>query len=325
MYLNFFNLTEEPFRLTSDPKFFHLAEPHATALATLVDAVKRRKGFVVLTGQIGTGKTTVLHTALQILAEKEAVGTPIASAFVLNPLLKRDEFLETVVEEFEISCPSTSKPARLAALRDMMLEMQRKGGTSVLLVDEAHLLNTDLLEEIRLLSGADTYQEKLLQIVLCGQPELLTLLRRPDLRALRQRIASSCTLRPFTAFELRSYVAERMYAAGFHGDKYPFPTATLEDVFRFSKGVPRLINLLCDACLAIGFKKQRSLISTDIVEAAAADLELNDKRSVPPVQELIPVPNNVADLAVSTQSAAPKSALDLLIQGMKQRRTSVME
>jgi general secretion pathway protein A len=237
-------------------------------------------------------------------------------------VLTRDEFLETILEELEIPCTSTSKPARLAALRHMTLEMQRKGGTTLLLVDEAHFLNSELLEEIRLLSNADTYQEKLLQIVLCGQPELLTLLRRPDLRALQQRIASTCSLRPFSLFELRSYVAERLYAAGFRGDKYPFPTAALEGVFRFSKGVPRLINLLCDASLAIGFKTQRSLISTDIVEEAAAEIGLIEAPANPPTQEAIAVPSNGGD---GHRNVGTKSALDLLIQNMKQRRTSVME
>ena len=165
MYTNFYNLREEPFRLTSDPRFFHLAEPHAAALATVVEAVMRRKGFVLMTGPIGTGKTTVVHTALQILTERAANNHPISSAFILNPTLSREEFLEMLLSEFEITCTSTSKPARLAALQRMLLETQRKGGTSLLLVDEAHLLTPELLEEIRLLSNADTYQEKVLQIL----------------------------------------------------------------------------------------------------------------------------------------------------------------
>src|SRR5437588_10951195 len=144
-----------------------------------------------------------------------------------------------ILTEFVIPCTATSKPARISALQRMLLETQRNGGTSLLLVDEAHLLAPDLLEEIRLLSNADTYQAERLQIVLCGQPELLSLLRKPELRALRQRVASSCSLRPLSFPELRAYMSERLHSAGFRGPTSPFPTPVLEEIFRLSEGVPR--------------------------------------------------------------------------------------
>jgi general secretion pathway protein A len=319
MYTAYYHLREEPFRLTSDPRFFHLAEPHAAALAILVEAVTRRKGFVVMTGQIGTGKTTVLHTALQILSEREAIGSPIASAFILNPMLTREEFLETLITEFEIPCMATGKPARLSALQGMLLNMQRKGGTSVLMVDEAHLLSPEVLEEIRLLSNADTYQEKLLQIVLCGPPELLPMLRRPELQALRQRVAGSCELRPLSFPEVRAYIAERMYAAGFRGSDYPFPSAALEGILRHTEGVPRLINLLCDACLSIGYKTQRRIIQVDIVEEGAIDLGL---QKIAP--ELV-AQENIADPGTRKYIRGEgelESAVDVLIAAMKLRRAS---
>ncbi len=322
MYTAYYHLREEPFRLTSDPRFFHLAEPHAAALATLVEAVTRRKGLVVMSGHIGTGKTTVLHTALQILSEREAVGGPIASAFILNPMLTRDEFLETLICEFEIPCLATGKPGRLSALQAMLLNMQRKGGTSVLLVDEAHLLSPEVLEEIRLLSNADTYQEKLLQIVLSGPPELLTALRRPELSALKQRIASSCLLRPLSLPESRAYIAERMYAAGFRGSDYPFPTAALESIFRYTEGVPRLINLLCDACLGIGYKAQRPLIQADIVDEAAIDLGIKTTMPVPAAEETLMVSTNRTGIS---GERTLESAVDVLIEAMKLRRASAMK
>src|SRR5882762_3003359 len=284
MYTAFYNLREEPFRLTSDPKFFHLAEPHAAALATLVEAVMRRKGFLPISGPIGTGKTTVVHTALQILTERAANNHPISSAFILNPTLSREEFLEMLLSEFEITCTSTSKPARLAALQRMLLETQRKGGTSLVLVDEAHLLTPDLLEEIRLLSNADTYQEKLLQIVLCGQPELLGLLRRPELRALRQRVANSCSLRPLSLPEVRAYIGERLHSAGFRGTASPFPTRVVEEIVQLTEGVPRLVNLLCDACLALGCKAHRPVLDLGIVAEAAAELGLNEIHVEPEIE-----------------------------------------
>lgn len=323
MYTSFYNLREEPFRLTSDPRFFHLAEPHAAALATLVDAVMRRKGFVLMTGPIGTGKTTVVHTALQILSERATANHPISSAFILNPTLSREEFLEMVLTEFEIPCATTSKPARLSALHQMLLETQRKGGTSLLLVDEAHLLTPQLLEEIRLLSNADTYQEKPLQIVLCGQPELLGILRRPEMRALRQRIASSCSLRPLNVSEACAYVAERLHSAGFRGSTPLFPTQVLAEIVRLTEGVPRLINLLCDACLTNGCKALRPIIDLATVAESASELGLNQLQVELAAEGTGVGPANRTDRKEVARDAGVGSALERLVQAMKKRSTYV--
>jgi len=319
MYTAFYNLREEPFRLTSDPRFFHLAKPHAAALAALIEAVMRRKGFVLMTGPIGTGKTTVVHTALQILSERATESNPISSAFILNPTLSREEFLEMILTEFEIPCTGTSKPARLSALHRMLLDTQRRGGTSLLLVDEAHLLSPELLEEIRLLSNADTYQEKLLQIVLCGQPELLDILRRPEMRALRQRVASSCLLRPLNLAEARAYVTERLHSAGFRGPTPLFPIEVLEEIVHLTEGVPRLINLLCDACLANGYKARRPVIDLATVGESACELGLREEKV-----EQAAVGNGVrsgglVSGAEFAEDAAIGSALDRLVHAMKQR------
>jgi general secretion pathway protein A len=323
MYTTFYNLREEPFRLTSDPRFFHLSEPHAAALAALIEAVMRRKGFVLLTGPIGTGKTTVVHTALQILSERATTSNPISSAFILNPTLSREEFLEMILTEFEIPCTGTSKPARLSALQRMLLDTQRRGGTSLLLVDEAHLLSPELLEEIRLLSNADTCQEKLLQIVLCGQPELLGILRKPEMRALRQRVATSCSLRPLNLTEVRAYVAERLHSAGFRGATSLFPTQVLEEIVSLTEGVPRLINLLCDACLTNGYKARRPIIDLATVEESASELGLREAQI-----ELVTEGNGASYAGMTggtgvTGDAAIGTALDRLVQAMKRRSALV--
>jgi len=323
MYTTFYHLSEEPFRLTSDPRFFHLAEPHAAALATVVEAVMRRKGFVVMTGPIGTGKTTVVHTALQILSERAAANHPISSAFILNPTLSRDEFLEMVLTEFEIPCTGTSKPTRLAALQRMLLETQRKGGTSLLLVDEAHLLTPELLEEIRLLSNADTYQEKLLQIVLCGQPELLVMLHKPQMRALAQRVASSCTLRPLNLAEVRAYVAERIQSAGYRGTVTLFPTQVLEEIVRLTEGVPRLINLLCDACLTNGYQAKRPVVDLATVEESASELGLHEAEAEVAARVNGAGSANGTDEHEVVADEAIGSALDRLVQAMKKRSALV--
>lgn len=323
MYTTFYNLREEPFRLTSDPRFFHLSEPHAGALAALIEAVMRRKGFVLMTGPIGTGKTTVVHAALQILTERATTANPISSAFILNPTLSREEFLEMILTEFEIPCTGTSKPARLSALQRMLLDTQRRGGTSLLLVDEAHLLTPELLEEIRLLSNADTYQEKLLQIVLCGQPELLDILRRPEMRALRQRVASNCSLRPLNLVEVRAYVTERLHSAGYRGAVTLFPTQILEEIVHLTKGVPRLINLLCDACLMNGYKSRRPAVDLVTVEESASELGLQEALMEEAAEASVARSGGMARDAEMTEDAAIGSALDRLVHAMKQRSALV--
>jgi general secretion pathway protein A len=271
LYTAFYQLKEEPFRLTPDPRFLHLADPHRTALKVLLQGVLQRKGFTVVAGPVGTGKTTLLHTALQILTEKSEGRGRLVSAFLVNPTLTPAELLEAVLDEYEINCTATSKPRRLAALHQMLFQTQQQGGTAVLLIDEAHLMTVELLEEIRLLGNTDTYHEKLLQIVLCGQPELFAVLQRPELQALQQRIAGTCLLRPLSLPETRAYVAERLHAAGLRGSS-PFTGTAVENIHRMTNGVPRLINLLSDACLMTGFDLKRKQIDQLIVNQAAEDV-----------------------------------------------------
>jgi general secretion pathway protein A len=271
LYTAFYQLKEEPFRLTPDPRFLHLADPHRTALKVLLQGVLQRKGFTIVAGPVGTGKTTLLHTALQILTEKSEGRGRLVSAFLVNPTLTPAELLEAVLDEYEINCTATSKPRRLAALHQMLFQTQQQGGTAVLLIDEAHLMTVELLEEIRLLGNTDTYHEKLLQIVLCGQPELFAVLQRPELQALQQRIAGTCLLRPLSLPETRAYVAERLHAAGLRGSS-PFTGTAVEAIHKLSNGVPRLINLLSDACLMAGFELKRKQVDQLIVNQAAEDV-----------------------------------------------------
>lgn len=314
MYLKYYQLREEPFSLTPDPRFLHLAQPYRVALETVVQSIIRRKGFVVVNGPIGTGKTTLLHAAMQILSRLNSNNAPLASAFVLNPVLSRDEFFETLMTEFEVTSVSTSKPARLTALYNMFLEKQKQGGTSILIIDEAHLLTMELLEEVRLLSNADTYREKLLQVILCGQPELTPFLQRRELRALQQRITQYCSLRPLSLAETHSYVAERLHAGGLTGPS-PFSPKSIELLHLYSHGVPRLINQVCDSALVIGFNTQQRVIQPDAIEEAATQLQL----TVEPVDDRPRVSSREADLEVA------ESALDLLIGAMKRKRTSTWE
>ncbi len=274
MYLDFYNLKREPFCLTPDPKFLHLAEPHRNALVALVQGVLRRRGFMVATGPVGTGKTTVLNALLYLLSNLHKSGErKLVSAFLVNPLLTREEFLESLLDEFELQVTSTTKPRRLLALHELFLEAQSKGGTAVLIIDEAHLLTVELLEEIRLLTNMDTHREKLLQVILCGQPELASVLLQPQMRALRQRIALLAQLRPLTRPETAAYIEQRLRLAGLEGAN-PFSPAALEEVYRRTQGVPRLINLLCDSCLTASFQMHARDINSDVARAAARGLTL---------------------------------------------------
>src|ERR1700751_480306 len=222
MYLSYYGLKVEPFRLTPDPNFVHLSEVYRAALTVVLEGILYRKGLVMITGPIGTGKTTMVHTALQMLANVSRQKRPIRRALMFNPTLNRDEFLEMMLEDFRVSCASPSKAPRLMALHQMLLEMKAQGGTAVLFIDEAHLLSPELLEEIRLLGNADTQSEKLLQIVLSGQPELTTMMSQPELSALRQRIAGRASLRALSRPEARVYIAERLHLAGLEGNATPF-------------------------------------------------------------------------------------------------------
>jgi general secretion pathway protein A len=273
MYSAFYGLKQEPFRLSPDPRFLHLAEPHRNTLRAMVEGVASRKGLQVLVGPIGTGKTTLLYCLQHILAHEATAERPLRSAFVVNPTLTSEEFLEMLFDDLEIVATGASKPARLRALHQTLLESHKQGGAVVVIIDEAHLLPPTLIEEVRLLLNLDNYPVNVLQMILCGQPELLSLLMKPQLSALRQRIAVASKLRPLTPVESRAYVAERLHVAGLQGEG-PFSTPALEEVFRLTGGVPRLINLLCDKALTIGLRQQAKKIGPDFIGEAADELSL---------------------------------------------------
>jgi general secretion pathway protein A len=317
MYLAHFQLQDEPFRLTPDPRYLHFSEPHHAVLKTFLEGILYHRGLILISGPIGTGKTMLVHTALQILTELSRPERPMRTALLFNPTLTREEFFEAVLGEFEISSASSSKPSRLAALHQMLLNTQQRGGRAALIIDEAHLLSSELLEEVRLLGNADTHQEKLLQIVLCGQPELITMLNRPELSALQQRVACRAQLRPLSEAETRAYISERLHTAGLTGPS-PFPNHTVDALHRFSQGVPRLINLMCENCLVFGFETDRKIVQPDMVEEVAASLNL-----APPVTSSERAAPRVD--AGRLPRASQPSTVDLLIEAMKQGRTAVRE
>jgi general secretion pathway protein A len=273
MYLAFYGLEQEPFRLTPDPRFLHLAEPHRNTLRSLLEGVGARRGLQVATGPVGTGKTTLLYCLQHVLAHEASPQRPLRTAFIVNPTLSVEEFYDALVYELEIAPSQEGKSARLRALHELLLKSYKTNGNVVVIVDEAHLIPPDLLEEIRLLLNLDNYPNSVLQIILCGQPELLPLLEKPGLSAMRQRIAVFSQLRVLVLGETRAYVAERLHVAGLRGES-PFSASAVEEIHRISGGVPRLINLLSDRCLTVGCRQEIKKLGSDCVLEAAEELNV---------------------------------------------------
>lgn len=282
MYSNFYGLKQDPFRLTPDPRFLHLAEPHRNTLRAMIEGVVGRKGLQIAIGPIGTGKTTLLYCLQHILSHEATRERPLRSAFVVNPTLTPDELFESLFDELEIHAAALTKPARLRALHELLLASHKNNGAVVVIIDEAHLMPPELIEEVRLLMNLDNYPVNVLQVILCGQPELLPLLAKPELAALKQRISVVTKLRALTLIETRAYIAERLHVAGLRGES-PFTTSALEEIYRLTNGVPRLINSICDHALGVGFRHQQTKLGNDAVLEAAE--EMGWEQAVPVVQE----------------------------------------
>jgi len=279
MYGKFYGLTRNPFELSPDPYFFFPTSRHNEALANLGYGVQLRKGFVVVTGEVGTGKTLLLRCLLDVLSSKK-----IAFAFVYNPRLSVSDFLAYLLSDF--GCPSAvrTKGDMLSQLNHYLLERFRHGTTTALVVDEAHLLSEELLEEIRLLTNLETSAQKLLQIVLVGQPELDQKLDSPGLRQLKQRIGLRCHLGPLELEEARGYIHRRLGLAGASSNGAEiFPDETIGLVHKFSRGIPRLINTICENALVSGYGKQLKQITPEIIRQVAWNFRLDVITPVPAV------------------------------------------
>ncbi len=270
MYNNFFKLKVSPFGTSPDPRFLYMMPHTREALACLEYGISARKGFTVLTGEVGTGKTTLLRRALGSFHNRR-----VSTAFVFNPRLEVLDFLEFVLTDFGIVPANRTKSGMLLQLNRWLIERYRMEETCVVVVDEAQNLSWDLLEEIRLLTNLETSSEKLLQIVLSGQPELEEKLRHPSVRQLRQRVALWCRTQALTAAQTQAYIAERLRIAG---AAYPiFSADAIDLIHRYSRGIPRIINLLCEHALISAYVEQSLHVGPEIVEAVAVELELDNQ------------------------------------------------
>ena len=274
MYKEFFGLRANPFNVNPDPRYLFLTRHTEEALACLTYGIQSRKGFVLLTGEVGTGKTTLINKLLEWLRLQQ-----VATAFIFNSRMNVPQFMDYMMADFGIPCDSRSKSQILLRLYNWLLDRYRAGETAVLIVDEAQNLSDEVLEEIRMMTNLETFTEKLLQIVLVGQPELEQKLKQPQLRQLRQRLTLRAKTHPLSLEETKAYVAQRLRIAGSNGQPIFDPEA-LVTIHRYSSGIPRVVNLICEHCLVSAFVDQQKMISAKVVEVVALDFDLGDNNDV---------------------------------------------
>ncbi len=272
MYRGFYGLKENPFNVSPDPRYLFLTQQIEETLSSLMYGIQTRKGILTLTGEVGTGKTTLINQLLDWLHER---GTK--TAFLFNSRMNSTQLFDFVLAEFDIHCESNSKSQQLMKLNHWLLERFRAGETVVLILDEAQNLTFPVLEEIRLLTNLETSTEKLLQIVLSGQPELDEKLNLPQLRQLRQRIMIRCKTGPLTKEQTHDYILQRLKIAGATASEQPvFSPAAVDTAHLYSLGIPRVVNLLCEHALINAYVEHQRPIQPKIVEDVAREFQLDE-------------------------------------------------
>ncbi|MBV8842375.1 MAG: AAA family ATPase [Bryobacterales bacterium] len=268
MYNAFFGFTASPFSLSPDPSFLYRSQQHEEALANLIYGVQARKGFMVLCGEVGTGKTTMLECLRDYLDAQY-----IDFAFLFNSRIDSKQFFEMIAYDLDLRCERSSKTEVLFALNQLLMQQAQEKRTVVLIVDEAHNLEWEVLEEIRLLGNLETRNGKLLQVVLAGQPELDRKLEAPNMRQLKQRIVLRCNLDPFTARDTTDYIQFRLACAGVEKHTV-FPENLLAEIHLRSRGIPRLINAICDNLLLTAFAMERKSCDLEMLDEVSRDMRL---------------------------------------------------
>ena len=268
MYKAFFGFSESPFNLSPDPAFFYRSQQHEEALANLIYGVQSRKGFICLTGEVGTGKTTMLECLRDYLYAQR-----IEFAFIFNSRITPSELFEMVAYDLDLRCERTSKTEVLYSLNELLIQQANEGRTTVLIVDEAHNLEWDVLEEIRMLGNLENRTGKMLQVILAGQPEFDRKLDAPNLRQLKQRVVLRCTLKPFSETDAVEYIESRLAKAGMP-DQAVFPPELLSEIFIRAQGIPRLINAICDNLLLTAFALETRICTMDMIDEVTTDMRL---------------------------------------------------
>src|ERR1700729_3438933 len=279
MYKSFYGLKDNPFNVNPDPRFLYFTKEIEEAFSGLKYGIQNRKGFITLTGEVGTGKTTLVNRLLDWLHEER-----VRTAFLFNSRMNSSQLFDFILAEFGISCDTRSKSQLVMSLNSFLLDRFRAGETTVLIIDEAQNLTYPVLEEMRLLTNLESSTEKLLQIVLSGQPELEEKLKLPQLRQLRQRVMLRCKTSPLTKEQIASYISERLKIAGGSGAEI-FTAKAVETIYMYSLGIPRVVNLLCEHALVNAFAENQRVIDARIIEEVAKEFQLGEV-------ELMPTPDN---------------------------------
>lgn len=269
MYESYYGLKKNPFSIVPDPQYLYLGTSHREALSQLLYGIKEKKGFIVLTGEVGTGKTILLH----YLLDKINTDGQTKAVFLFNPKLSVDDFIHYILRDLGVDAENATKGKALYLLSQTLRAILQKGGQFILFVDEAQSLGQELLEEVRLLSNLETTEARMIQIVLVGQPELDELFKQPRFRQIKQRINLRYHLRPLSYHETEEYIEKRLKITG---AKNPlFTKRAVREIYDYSGGVPRLINILCDNSLLNAFASDLTVVDTECVEEAAKDLQIN--------------------------------------------------
>ena len=269
MYLEYYGLTEPPFDITPNPRFLFYSARHREAFNHLLYGIKERKGFVQLTGEVGAGKTTLCRALLEQLSSMSA---HYATALILNPMMNPEELVKAIAVEYGLPVNGLDRLDTIGVINQFLLQQAAAGRDTVLIIDESQDLTDDLLEQVRLLSNLETDSRKLLQIVLMGQPELRDRLNRPNLRQLRQRITVRYHLPPLNRLETTQYIQHRLQIAGAK-EQLHFTQPALWRLYRYSQGIPRLLNAICDKALLAGYVHQQDRINFRLVSRAVRELE----------------------------------------------------
>lgn len=268
MYLDYFNFKEEPFGLTPDPKFYYLSRHHEEAIESLLFGISNRKGFMLLIGDIGTGKTTTCRTLLSRIDKN------VDTSVIFNPMLSIQELLESINQDFgNKSSDGKTVKGQIDALNDFLLQRLKKNKNAIVLIDEAQILSIDALEMLRLLSNIETQEKKLVQIIFVGQRELAAKLNKPELRQLNQRITIRCELTPLSFVDMCQYIIHRVQIAAFSNCAgVKFEQKALKLVYQYTQGTPRLINVLCDRVLMEMYSRKERLVTGQVVKDSRDDL-----------------------------------------------------
>jgi type II secretory pathway predicted ATPase ExeA len=301
MYNEYFGFTEAPFSLTPDPRFSYTNALYQEAFATLRYGIEARKGFIVITGEAGTGKTTLLRRLMQ------SFGRHVQTAYIYNPHVTLTELLRLILSDLGLASRTDDRLAMIAQLNEYLIKQLKHRNIVTLLVDEAQELSIEMLEEIRLLSNLETDTQKLLQIVLMGQPELERKLDEPELRQLKQRVALRCRLDPLPSNEVGEYISARLKAVGY-SRKDLFHASAVEKIAAHSRGIPRIINIICDNALLIAFAASKKTVSAATIDEVARDLRLNQQAAT-------------ADATPPRQAERQKGSIEN-IEGFRSKRAS---